>query len=115
MNNGERAVGETAAELPVLHGYYREHLFMDAREKADIRARMLRTADHHGYRLGKIFEEKVETSPAALRALLDAALTDGAAVVLPGIQHLAIHGDPVKLRRHIADAIARDVLIAENY
>jgi hypothetical protein len=106
---------ESTEEHPVLHGYLREHLFMGAREKADIRARMQTTAEHHGYRLGKVFEEKVETSPAALRALLDAALTDGAAIVLPGIEHLAIHGDPLKLRRYIADAIARDVLIAERY
>lgn len=102
-------------DLPVLHGYYREHLFMNAREKADIRARMQTTAVRHGYRLGKIFDERIETKPAALRALLDAAITDGAAVVLPGIDHLAIHGDPIKLREYLSAAIARDVLIAENY
>lgn len=99
----------------VLHGYYREHLFMSPREKADIRARMQIAAERHGFSLGKVFEEKPETSPAALGALLDAAVTDGAGVVLPGLEHLAIHGNPVELRQYLAAAIARDVLIAENY
>jgi hypothetical protein len=88
---------------------------MGSREKADMRARMQTTAEHHGYLLGKVFEEKVETAPAALRALLDAAVTDGAAVVLPGLEHLAIHGDPIKLRQYLSAAIAHDVLFAENY
>jgi hypothetical protein len=109
------AVTQPAEELPLLHGYYREHLFMSPREKADIRARMLATAARHGYRLGTVFEEKVETTPAALRGVLDAVIKDGAAVVLPGITHLAIHGDPVKIRQYLAAAIARDVLIADNY
>jgi len=59
----------TARELPLIHGYLREHLFMGAREKADIRARMQRTADRLGYRLGKVFEEKVETMPGGIRSL----------------------------------------------
>ncbi|MEV5961460.1 hypothetical protein AB0L70_06825 [Kribbella sp. NPDC051952] len=62
-----------------------------------------------------MFEEKVETAPAALGALLEAALADGAGVVLAGIEHLAIHGNPVELRQYLADAIAREVFIAENY
>jgi hypothetical protein len=106
---------ESTQEERLLHGYFREHLFMGAREKADIRARMQATAERHGYCLGKVFEEKLETVPAALQALVDAALTDGAGVVLPGLEHLAIHGDPVKLREYLAAAIDRDVLIAENY
>ena len=115
MNDGAHVAAAPADELPLLHGYYREHFFMNAREKADIRARMQRTAVHYGYRLGKVFEEKAETTPAALRAVLDAAITDGAAVVLPGIYHLAVHGDPIKLCQYLAAAIDRDVLIAENY
>jgi hypothetical protein len=106
---------DAEAKPGLVHGYYREHLFMGAREKADIRARMQITAERHGYSLGKVFEEKVETAPAALGALVDAALTDGAGVVLPGLQHLAIHGNPLELREYLAAAIAREVLIADNY
>jgi hypothetical protein len=116
--NGEPIVAasnDSTQEERLLHGYYREHLFMGGREKADIRARMQITAERHGYCLGKVFEEKVETAPAALGALVNAAVTDGAAVVLAGLEHLAIHGNPIELRQYLAAAIARDVLIAEKY
>jgi hypothetical protein len=102
-------------EPHLLHGYFREHVFMSPREKADIRARLQIAAERHGCSLGKVFEEKLETAPEAFRALLDAALTDGAGVVVPGLEHLAIHGDPVKLREYTSAAIARDILIAEPY
>jgi hypothetical protein len=114
--DAEMADQSESTEVPrIMHGYFREHLFMGAREKADIRARMTTTAEHHGYLLGKVFEEKVETAPAALRALLDAAITDRAAVVLAGLEHLAIHGDPIQLRAHLSAAIAREVFVAASY
>lgn len=101
-------------ELPVIHGYFREHIFMGAREKADIRARMAKTAARLGFVLGKVFEEKVETAPEALGALLDAAVGDHAAVVVPGLEHLAIHGHATEMRRRLAEAVGHEVIIADE-
>jgi hypothetical protein len=105
----------SARDLPVIHGYFREHMFMGSREKADIRARMDRTAQQRGYRLGKVFEEKVETTPEAFRALVVAAVRDGAAVIVPGLEHLAIHGHAVEIKEVLAAAIGEDVLLSDPY
>jgi hypothetical protein len=64
-----REVGPGAAgERPVLHCYFREHLFMTTREAADIRARFVVFAERQGYQLGKIFTERAERcrTPSAL-------------------------------------------------
>lgn len=104
-----------ARDLPAVHGYFREHVFMGAREKADIRARIHRTAQQHGYRLDKVFEEKVEAAPEVFRALVIAAVQDGAAVIVPGLDHLAIHGHATSIKKVLASAIGRDVFLAEPY
>jgi hypothetical protein len=48
----------TTGELPVLHGYIREHLFMTAREHADLVARFVVYAKREGYSLGKVFQRR---------------------------------------------------------
>ncbi|MFF1819007.1 hypothetical protein ACFVWG_17030 [Kribbella sp. NPDC058245] len=88
---------------------------MGPREKADLRARLDRAARQHGYRLGKVFEERVETTPTAFEALIAAAVEDGAAVIVPGIDHLAIHGHATMIRDSLAACVGAPVLVAERY
>ncbi|WP_405063233.1 hypothetical protein OG474_16800 [Kribbella sp. NBC_01505] len=112
VDHTEEQSVEPAEESPVVHGYFREHMFMGHREKADLRARLDQAARQHGYRLGKVFEERVETTPAAFGALVDAAVEDSAAVIVPGIEHLAIHGHATMIRDSLAAAIGAPVLVA---
>ncbi|MFG1812519.1 hypothetical protein ACGFIF_02045 [Kribbella sp. NPDC049174] len=106
--------GKGTDERQVAHGYYREHLFMEAREKADIRARFSTHAEREGYKLGKIFEEKVESVPAAFRDLVDAVLADHArAVVVPSLTHFAVLGHPIRVRDDIESALHVAVLVSD--
>jgi hypothetical protein len=103
-----------AGERPVLHCYFREHLFMTTREAADIRARFVVFAERQGYQLGKIFTERSERSPDALSALVEAMLDDKAsAVAVPSLLHLAVHGPPVAFRDELERAIGAPVLISD--
>jgi hypothetical protein len=108
------ATGNSTDEHQLVHAYYREHLFMEAREKADIRARFTVYAEREGYRLGKIFEEKVESVPAAFGDLVDALVTDGAvAVLVPNLGHFAVLGHPIHIRNDLESALQLAVLVSE--
>jgi len=99
----------------VLHCYFREHLFMTAREVADIRARFVVLAEREGYKLGSIFMEKLETAPTAFRDLLQAASKeDVVAVAVPSMRHLAVVGDPEELRHEVEDLTGARMVLANQ-
>ena len=95
-----------------MHGYIREHLFMTPREHADLVARFVAFAEREGYKLGKVFTEKVETVPDAFGALVDAVLFDVAeAVAVPSLHHFAILGHPIALRDELERATGVRVVV----
>jgi hypothetical protein len=101
-------------ERAVAHGYYREHLFMVCREKADIRARISVCAERAGYQFGKIFEEKVESVPSAFHDLVQALVNDkAAAVVVPNLGHFAVLGHPIAIRDGLQAALQVPVLVSD--
>jgi hypothetical protein len=102
----------TTGKLPVLHGYIREHLFMTAREHADLVARFVVYAEREGYSLGKVFTEKVETVPEAFGALVQAVMDDqAAAVVVPSLHHFGVLGSPSALRDELERSTGVQVVI----
>jgi hypothetical protein len=101
----------SARDLPVLHGYFREHLLMTPTEKADIRAGFETFAKRNDYRLGKIFMERVESAPDALSALVAAVLDDkAAAVAVPSLAHFSGLGHPVAVHKQLEAALHTPVL-----
>jgi hypothetical protein len=112
MNKDEPAA---ATELPVLHGYFREHLLMTPAEKADIRAGFEAFANRNHYQLGKIFMEQVESAPDALRALVTAVLDDkAAAVAVPSLAHFSVFGHPIAIRKELEAALQAPVLCSHT-
>jgi hypothetical protein len=108
------AAGNGTEKQQLVHGCYREHLFMEAREKADIRARFSAYAEREGYRLGKIFEEKVDSVPAAFGELVNALVTDKAvAVLVPNLGHFAVLGQPTHVRDDLESALQLAVLVSD--
>ncbi|MEV0284366.1 hypothetical protein AB0H36_09645 [Kribbella sp. NPDC050820] len=102
---------DAARDLPVLHGYFREHLLMTAAEKAEIRAGFAAFAKKNDYRLGKIFMERVETAPDALSALVTAALDDkAAAIAVPSLAHFSVFGHPIAIQKQLEAALHTPVL-----
>ncbi len=106
-------MNDSAGARTPAYGYFREQLFMGARQKAEIRDQLAASAERRGYELGKVFEEKVETMPDAFAALVAAAMNDHAAVIVPNLEHLSGHGDPMRLRHHLAEATGQEVIIAD--
>jgi hypothetical protein len=94
-------------DRPMMLGYFRETFLMTPGERERARKQLLELADRQGYRITAIFTEGLDTQPAALEALLEAAHRDAvAAVAFTGTEALAqIH------RRDLEDAGIR-VLIA---
>jgi hypothetical protein len=108
--------GNATDESQLVHGYYREHLFMSAREKADIRARFSTYTAQKGYQLGKIFEEKVESVPAAFGELVEAVISDrAAAVVVPNLAHFAVLGNPIRVRDELRSVLQLAVLVTDQH
>ncbi|GAB2665114.1 hypothetical protein [Kribbella swartbergensis] len=100
-----------ANDLPVLHGYFREHLLMTPVEKAEIRAGFAEFAERNHYRLGKIFMERVGSTPKAFRALVTAVLDDkAAAVAVPSLAHFSVLGHPIAIQKHLEAALCAPVL-----
>ncbi|MGW1340930.1 hypothetical protein ACWCOV_07725 [Kribbella sp. NPDC002412] len=106
---------EVASDLPVIHGYFREHLLMTATEKARIRAGFEALARKNDYRLGKIFMERVETAPDALSALVTAVLDDrAAAIAVPSLAHFSVFGHPVAIQKQLEAALHTPVLCSQT-
>ncbi|MFI7060325.1 hypothetical protein ACIBL3_05025 [Kribbella sp. NPDC050124] len=102
---------DVARDLPVMHGYFREYLLMTATEKAEIRAGFEAFAEKNDYRLGKIFMERVETAPDALRALVTAVLDDkAAAIAVPSLVHFSVFGHPIAIQKQLEAALHAPVL-----
>lgn len=103
---------ESTESVPVLHAYVREHLFMSPREHADLVVKMAKLAQQEGYRLGKVFTEKLETAPTAFQALIDAVLDDKAtAVMVPTLHHFGVLGYPTTIRDHVQGSTGARVLV----
>jgi hypothetical protein len=113
MNKDGREPAATS-DLPVLHGYFREHLLMTPAEKAAIHAGFDAFAKRNNYQLGKIFMERVESAPDALSALVTAVLDDkAAAVAVPSLAHFSVLGHPIAIRKELEAALDTPVLCSE--
>lgn len=75
----------------LLFGYFREHLLMTPADKNRIYQRFASYGRAHGYHLGKIFMEEMETAPAAFHKLVEATYLDNPAVIItPSRIHLSV-------------------------
>lgn len=103
----------SAPHLRVGYGYVNEHFMMGYSELAAARRDIAACAVAAGCHLAAIFVERIETSPAAWRALhlKLIASSDSNALILPGLHHLANVGSPVEVRNSLLDS-GMNVLIA---
>jgi hypothetical protein len=94
-------------DRPTMVGYFPETFLMTPGERERVRQHLLEFADRGGYRMTAIFTERLDTRPAAIKALLETAHRDAvAAVAFTGPETLA-----QLYRRDLEDAGIR-VLVA---
>lgn len=96
-------------------GYIREHFLMTEVELANARQNLVDYAEAHGYELGAIFVERLETAPAAFEAMAyELTGLDTPAIVVPGVHHLAVLGNPLQVRQQLEDPGGIRVLVARH-
>jgi hypothetical protein len=100
-------------ERPALYGFFCEELFTSPREAADTRGRMAEFAARWNYRLTKVFTEKPGHAPTAFNKLRDAVRQDGAAVVVPTVDHLKPYGDVNALAEELRAPSGHHVMRSE--
>lgn len=85
---------------------------MSTAELARANATIVAFAKSEGFSLQGIFVERVETAPAALEALIEAAIHhEAAAVVVPSPSHLKTFEVPANLRDRLERATGARVLV----
>ncbi len=104
---------EETVTRPLAHGYIRAYIMMTATELADAKTDLADFARREGYALGTVYVERLDRSPAAFQALMARVQRDeAAAVIVPGVHHLAVHGSPDALRQHVEYYTGARVLLA---
>jgi hypothetical protein len=95
------------------YGYVNEHFMMKHSELAAMRRGIVECAVTEGCDLAAIYIERVETSPAAWRALQKklSASSDPNVLIVPGLHHLATAGHPAEVRNALLGSGTK-VLIA---
>lgn len=84
---------------PLLLGYARRDLYLSDRHVHDLRRELGAFAELEGFAMGWVYVEDPDTSPAAFEALVASVNRyEITAVVLPGLRHLALVGDPDEIR-----------------
>jgi hypothetical protein len=96
-----------------LIGFFHEELFTSARQAADIRSGMAEFAARWNYRLAKVFTAKPGAVPEAFEALREAVRRDGAAVVVPNVDHLTPYGDVYALVTELRELSGQHVMQSE--
>jgi hypothetical protein len=103
----------TVDESPALYGFCYEEAFTSPRQAADIRGGMAEFAARWGYRLAKVFTEKPGEALVAFNALREAVRLDGAAVVVPNVEHLKPYGDVLELVTELQKPSGHHVMRSE--
>ena len=84
---------------PLLLGYARRDLYLSGRHVDDLKCELGEFAQLEGFLMGSVYVEDPETAPQAFEALVASVnRCQIAAVVLPGLRHLALVGDPADVR-----------------
>lgn len=98
---------------PLAFGYVRAHILMTEHELSDVKADLTAFATREGYCLAAVFIERIEHAPAAIAALVtEVKRSEAAAVIVPGIHHLAPLGAAQAARDHIEHYTGARVLTA---
>jgi hypothetical protein len=100
-------------ERQELFGFFHEELFTSARQAADIRSGMAEFAARWNYRLAKVFTAKPGEAFGAFEALREAVRRDGAAVVVPNVDHLMPYGDVHALVTELRELSGQHVMQSE--
>jgi hypothetical protein len=93
-----------------LIGFFHEELFTSARQAANGMAEL---AARWNYRLAKVFTAKPGAVPEAFESLREAVRRDGAAVVVPNVDHLAPYGDVYALVTELRELSGQHVMQSE--
>lgn len=84
---------------PLLLGYARRDLYLSDRHVEDLKRELGAFAHVEGFAMGSVYVEDPDTAPAAFEALVTSVNRyQITAVVLPGLRHLALVGDPAEVR-----------------
>lgn len=101
---------------PLMLGYIRAHLLMTWDELAIVKANLAVFAASEGYTLGTVYTERIDRSPAAFQALMDAIPREEAkAVVVPGMHHFAVLGAPNAMKEHLQHYTGARVLEVDSH
>ena len=99
---------------PVALGYLRVHILMTDVELEDAETRIRRAAAKNGYHLAAIFHEQPHLAPSAFAALIAAVdRKQAAAVIVPGLIHLAVLGLPTQVVVYLESVTDVRVVIAD--
>jgi hypothetical protein len=111
LSHAESDVDESLVAL----GYMRAHLLMTEAELANAKEDLADCAARAGYTLGTVYVERLDRAPSAFEALVTHLMEHGAAAVLvPGLHHLAALGAPSVLKTHLEDTTGARVLSARH-
>ncbi|MFB6720174.1 hypothetical protein ACFCV3_08455 [Kribbella sp. NPDC056345] len=84
---------------PLLLGYARRDLYLSDRHVDDLKRELKAFAQLEGFAMGSIYIENPGTAPATFEALVASVNRyQIRAIVLPGLQHLALVGNPEEVR-----------------
>jgi hypothetical protein len=85
---------------PLLLGYARRDLYVSDQHVELLKADLTKFAAVEGFAMGSTYVENVETAPAAFNALVESLNRyEHTAVVIPDWRHLALVGDPERVKR----------------
>jgi hypothetical protein len=105
----------TTDTRPLIPGYLRAHLLMTDYELAYMKDDLERFAEKAGYRLGRVFVERVDSVPAVFGALLELLEQDRPeAVVIPSAVHLAPLGIRAEQLHYLEAATGVRVLVVNS-
>ncbi|MEV5967302.1 hypothetical protein AB0L70_36375 [Kribbella sp. NPDC051952] len=85
---------------PLLLGYARRDLYLSNQHVERMKAELTKFAAVEGFAMGSTYVEHRETAPAAFNALVESLNRyEPTAVVIPDWRHLALIGDPERVKR----------------
>lgn len=99
---------------PLLLGYARRDLYLSGRHVDDLKRELGKFAQLEGCLMGSVYVEDPETAPQAFDALVASVnRCQITAVVLPGLRHLALVGDPAEVRVRFARVTGARIMLHE--
>ncbi len=99
---------------PLLLGYARRDLYLSDRHVDDLRRELGAFAQLEGIAMGSVYIEDPGTAPATFEALVASVNRyQIRAVVLPGLQHLALVGNPEEVRVQFEHVTGARIMLHE--